>query len=188
MTKLVESEKALKNAERRRAEGNAAGRSEESHIDLEGGSATGKAFQGIYRLRSDILTISFADGDRARPETFAADRSGERLVIMRRGGVESLLPAVPDQESETVSVAEERRVVDVDSFTAFTIRLKNLDTKDATNLEIRAMLSKNIEPIETKNGTDDRTSVQFDPAQRLLVFPPIDRLGVGEEVRLIIKV
>jgi uncharacterized protein (TIGR03067 family) len=200
MTKLVEAEKALKNAEKRRAEGKAAGSSEESHIDLEPELGTKKALRGIYRLKSDTLTICFAGPDEARPETFAADQPGESLVILRRGGVESLLPAVPGPEPETVPGAEDGalefqvlearriRIVDVDEFTNLTIRLKNSGTKDATRIQVRAMLSKNIEPIETKNGTGDRTLAQFDPTQQLLVFPPIDRLGAGQEVRLIIKV
>jgi hypothetical protein len=50
------------------------------------------------------------------------------------------------------------------------------------------VLSKNLEPIETKNGTDDRTQAQFNPAQSLLVFPPIERLGRNKEIVLGIKV
>jgi uncharacterized repeat protein (TIGR01451 family) len=85
-------------------------------------------------------------------------------------------------------VQEQRRVVDVGDSTMFTIRIKNIGTKDGSNLLVSAALSKSIEPIETKNGTDDRTQAQYNPAQQLLVFPPIDRLGPGKEVVLGIKV
>jgi uncharacterized repeat protein (TIGR01451 family) len=85
-------------------------------------------------------------------------------------------------------VLEQRRVVDVGDSTMFTIRIKNIGTKDGSNLLVSAALSKSIEPIETKNGTDDRTQAQYNPAQQLLVFPPIDRLGPGKEVVLGIKV
>jgi uncharacterized repeat protein (TIGR01451 family) len=84
-------------------------------------------------------------------------------------------------------VREQRRVVDVNEATMFTIRIKNIGTKPATNVLVRAVL-KNAEPIETKNGTDDRTQAQYNQAQQLLVFPPIDRLIPSQEVVLGIKV
>jgi uncharacterized repeat protein (TIGR01451 family) len=85
-------------------------------------------------------------------------------------------------------VHEQRRVVDVGDATMFTIRIKNIGTKDGTNLLVSAVLSKSIEPIETKNGTDDRTQAQYNQQQQLLVFPPIDRLGPGKEITMGIKV
>jgi uncharacterized repeat protein (TIGR01451 family) len=90
-----------------------------------------------------------------------------------------------------VEVPEQRRVVDVDQSTTFRIRIKNVGTKEATSLLISAMLSKNVEPIETNNGTDDRTQAQYNPNYQplpLLVFPKIDRLGPGKEIVLGIKV
>ena len=90
-----------------------------------------------------------------------------------------------DIESEFV---EDRRIIDIEDMDKFTIRVKNIGTKDATNLLVRALLSKNIEPIETRNGTGDRIQAQFNPAQQMLVFPPIDRLGPSKEVVLGIKV
>src|SRR5207244_3053072 len=66
------------------------------------------------------------------------------------------------------------------------IRIKNVGTKDATNLLVKALLSKNIEPSAT-SGNDGREA-QFNKEQQLLVFPPIDRLGHGKEVVLGIKV
>ena len=80
-----------------------------------------------------------------------------------------------------------RRVVDVDDFTTFTIRIKNIGKKDATNLLVRAVLSEKIEPVETRNGTD-RTPAQYDAAKNLMDFPPIDRLGPGKEIVLGVKV
>jgi uncharacterized repeat protein (TIGR01451 family) len=85
-------------------------------------------------------------------------------------------------------VIEQRRVVDIDDSTAFSIRIKNIGTKEARNILIQAVLSKNIEPIETRNGTEDRTQAQYNPAQSVLVFPPIERIGTGQEVVLGIKV
>lgn len=87
-----------------------------------------------------------------------------------------------------IEVVEQRRFVDVGDTTAFKIRIKNIGTKEATNLLVKAVLSKNIEPGGTNNGTADPTAAKFHPSQQLLVFPPIDRLGNGKEVVLGIKV
>jgi uncharacterized repeat protein (TIGR01451 family) len=85
-------------------------------------------------------------------------------------------------------VLEQRRVVDVADSTKFTIRIKNIGTKPATHILISAVLSPTIVPIETNNGTDDRTQAQYNEAQHLLVFPPIDRLNPSQEVVMGIKV
>jgi hypothetical protein len=317
-TKLDEAEKAFKNAAKRRDEGKRAGRSDESWIDLEASAGAGKAFRGIYRLRSDILMICYAEADWGRPETFAADQPTEILVILRRGGVESVLAAVPGRRSETVpgtkdtvsgprlkltitgdakrftgtianytitmenpgtgvvhnvrgvatvprngrpvgpgwsdsrldsstgridwvapqlepgqkiilplqirmdvpgiyevavealcdegpsskslcktdvsladrefEVREERRVVDVDDFNTFTIRIKNIDTKDATHILVRAVLSKNITPDSVSGNDGKPVQAVWNEAERCMAIPGIDRLGVGEESVLRIKV
>jgi uncharacterized repeat protein (TIGR01451 family) len=83
-------------------------------------------------------------------------------------------------------VLEQRRVVDVNDFTAFKIRIKNIGTKDATNLLVRATLSKNIVPDAT-SGNDGKEA-KWNEAESLVVFPPIDRLAVGKETVLGIKV
>jgi uncharacterized repeat protein (TIGR01451 family) len=85
-------------------------------------------------------------------------------------------------------VQEQRRVVDVADSTMFSIRLKNIGTKPAAHILISAVLSPNIEPIETRNGTDDRTQAQYNPTKQLLVFPPIDRLNPSQEVIMAIKI
>jgi uncharacterized repeat protein (TIGR01451 family) len=84
-------------------------------------------------------------------------------------------------------VHEQRRVVDVGDATMFTIRIKNIGTKDGSNLLVKAALG-GVEPIETRNGTDDRSQASYNPAQQLLVFPKIDHLGPGKEIILGIKV
>jgi hypothetical protein len=84
-------------------------------------------------------------------------------------------------------VLEQRRVVDVNDTTTFTIRIKNIGTKDATGLLVRAVLT-NVDPIQTRNGNDDRTQAQYKAAEHLLVFPPIDRLSPSKEIVLGIKV
>ncbi len=85
-------------------------------------------------------------------------------------------------------VLERRRVVDIDDTTVFQVRLKNVGTKEATNILVRAGFSKNVEPTGTTNSIDDRTETKYNPEQKILVFPPIDRLAPGKEVILGIKV
>ena len=97
-------------------------------------------------------------------------------------------PTSPGWPTSSSRSSEQRRVVDVADSTMFSIRIKNIGTKPATHILISAVLSKNIEPIETRNGTDDRTQAQYNPAQQLLVFPPIDRLNPSQEVVMGIKV
>jgi uncharacterized repeat protein (TIGR01451 family) len=109
-----------------------------------------------------------ADGDLSEKASFCTDVSG-----------------LADLEFE---VLEQRRVVEVNGITTFAIRIKNIGSKDATKLLIRARLSKNIEPIEIRNGAGDHIQAQFNPALRQLDFPPIDRLGPCKELVMGIKV
>jgi uncharacterized repeat protein (TIGR01451 family) len=85
-------------------------------------------------------------------------------------------------------VIERRRVDDNDDTTAFQIRIKNVGTKEATQILVKAWYSPNIKPLETSNGTDDRTEAKVNPSKQLIAFPAIDRLAPGKEVVLGIKV
>jgi uncharacterized repeat protein (TIGR01451 family) len=80
------------------------------------------------------------------------------------------------------------RVVDVNDTNTLQIRIKNVGTKDATRLLVSAEYSKNVQPLETSNGTDDRTEAKFNPSKQLIAFPAIDRLPHGKEIVLGIKV
>jgi RNA polymerase sigma factor (sigma-70 family) len=202
-TKLDQAAIALRNAENRRAEAKAAGTSDESEIDMQARTGATGPRLGIYRFKDDMLTICYAGPDRGRPETFAADQPSENLIVLRRWTRVSLVAAVPSRVSEVVpeakrhgsdladldlDVVEERRMVDVDNFGWFRIRIKNTGTKDATNVLARAALSKNIEPIEVRADDGQPVQANWDPARRLMVFPPVGRLGGGKEAVLAIKV
>jgi RNA polymerase sigma factor (sigma-70 family) len=326
-TKLNEAEKRLKDAERQRDEGKTAGRSDESWIDTEAGPGAGKALRGIYRLKGDLLTICYDEADRGRPETFAADKPTETLVILRRGIRNQMLESIPatgtsaretpaikdavieprlkvsivgDEKTVTgtsatytitvensgtavahivranvyvpansrlrmpgqsdfrriassgkkswirfpwwderlapgqktafsfqiwmerpgihdvsveascdeglssqascktdvselaadleFQVLEQHRVVDVDDFTTFAIRIKNLGTKEAKNILVCAILSKNIMPDAVQFNDGRQAQARWNEAERRIVFPPIDRLAVGKEHFLRIKV
>jgi hypothetical protein len=87
-----------------------------------------------------------------------------------------------------VEVNELRRFVDVGDETAFQIRVKNVGTKEARRILVRAELSKNIVPFETNNGTDDPTKALWNPEKQLLVFPEVVQLEHGKEIIMGIKV
>jgi RNA polymerase sigma factor (sigma-70 family) len=53
-------------------------------IDMKPGPAGGRSLKGIYRLGGDVLTICYEDAERGRPETFAAGKPSEGLLILRR--------------------------------------------------------------------------------------------------------
>jgi uncharacterized repeat protein (TIGR01451 family) len=84
-------------------------------------------------------------------------------------------------------VSERRRVLDVGDKTSFQIRLRNYGTKDATHLQIKAQLSKNLKVVGYAGPTDQaaRFSTSGDG---LFEFPIIDQLGRGKEVPLGITV
>ena len=84
-------------------------------------------------------------------------------------------------------ITERLRVVDVGEMIIYRINVKNHGSKDATRLQISAQLSENVEP-EGFTGVEDGKEAKFDPANRILVFPEIARLGFGKEMELAIKV
>ncbi|WP_165226415.1 DUF11 domain-containing protein [Aquisphaera insulae] len=84
-------------------------------------------------------------------------------------------------------VKEKRRVVDVDGTTTFQILVRNYGTKEATNLNLRAALSSNVQVEETGGGPNKPAHVN--PGKEgEVIFPPIERLGPGKEIALSIKV
>ena len=79
--------------------------------------------------------------------------------------------------TSTSTIEESRRVVDVNDTTTFTIRIKNVGTKEATRLLLSARHSDNIEVIQTA-GTDAKAKYSPDKPGEF-VFPLIERLGQG---------
>jgi uncharacterized repeat protein (TIGR01451 family) len=78
-------------------------------------------------------------------------------------------------------VVEKRRVIDVDGTTAFLIRVMNNGTKEATKLSISAVLSKNVKVTAT-SGTE--TPAKGNEEVDSVIFPQIERLGVGKSIEL----
>jgi uncharacterized repeat protein (TIGR01451 family) len=86
-----------------------------------------------------------------------------------------------------LNITERKRVLDVGETTIFDVRIKNIGTKDAKNLQIRAFLSKNILPDKTA-GIDGVDEVPYNNQTGELVFPQIDSLAPGRQIDLSILV
>src|SRR5262249_35979638 len=102
-----------------------------TRTQLEPGEKAGVTFQvrvggiGLYQVAAEAK----AEGALIAKDTMSTDVMGLADV--------------------NFNVSEKRRVVDVDDVTTFQIRVVNSGTKEATRLSISAVLSANIEPVET---------------------------------------
>jgi uncharacterized repeat protein (TIGR01451 family) len=83
-------------------------------------------------------------------------------------------------------VSERQRVVDVGGKTTFQIWLRNYGTKEATRIQVKAKLSKNLEVAKYSGPTDQ--DAQWSQEEGLLVFPLIEKLGPGKQMQLGIEV
>ena len=80
-------------------------------------------------------------------------------------------------------VSEPKRVLDVDGMTTFKIRLRNYGTKDATNIQVTATLSDDLEFQDGGGGSKDvKIGVSKDKHQ--VSFTQIKKLGPGKEIVL----
>ena len=80
-------------------------------------------------------------------------------------------------------VSESKRVLDVGGTTTFQIRLRNYGTKDATNLQVTANLSNNLEVVNAGGGSTD-VKVARSPDKHAVKFDEINKLGPGKELIL----
>jgi uncharacterized repeat protein (TIGR01451 family) len=87
-----------------------------------------------------------------------------------------------DMPDVDVVVSESKRVVDVDGQTSFRIRLRNYGGKDATNLQVCATLSPNLE-VQNAGGPKDVDCV-VSPKKDQLRYSQITKLGSGKEMIL----
>ena len=84
------------------------------------------------------------------------------------------------------AVTEAKNIIDVGDAAVFQVKIWNSGTKEATHLLVNAELSENLKPISTDIESNEQA--RFEPKRRLLVFPPIERLGPGKEMIISIKV
>jgi uncharacterized repeat protein (TIGR01451 family) len=80
-------------------------------------------------------------------------------------------------------VSEKKRVLDVGGTTTFYVTLRNYGTTDATNLQVTANLSPNLEVVSAGGGTKD-VKVGMDPDKHLVKFEQINKLGPNKEMVL----
>ena len=114
---------------------------------------------------------------------FAAEARGDGAIYEKNTLTTDVL-AVADIRIE---VSESRRVVDVGENTILSIAISNKGTKAATKILVRAKLSDTIEPTNVA-GVDEDGNFDRRPDQRLAVFPLIERLEPGKEIKLQIAV
>jgi uncharacterized repeat protein (TIGR01451 family) len=87
-------------------------------------------------------------------------------------------------------VSEAKRVLDVGGATRFLIRLRNYGTKEATNLQINATLTDNLEVQEAGGGGSQDVIAQKNENKHGVVFDQISKLGPGKEMTfgIVVKV
>jgi uncharacterized repeat protein (TIGR01451 family) len=104
-----------------------------------------------------------------------------------RGGLRDIKSCSTSVEASSdldLSVSEDLRVLDIGQETIFRIRIRNLGTKEAREVQVGAVLSK-LEALETQ-GTDQNAKV--DKATRTQIqFPIIPRIGPGSEIQLAVR-
>ncbi len=80
-------------------------------------------------------------------------------------------------------VSESKRVLDMGGTTTFQIRLRNYGTKDATNIQVTATLSPNLEVQDAGGGSKD-VKVAVTEKKDAVKFDQINKLGPGKEMVL----
>lgn len=84
-----------------------------------------------------------------------------------------------------LEISEGRRVVDVNDETVFTIKVKNIGTKEASQILISARHSDNVKVVMTA-GTDKEAKYGDKPGE--FFFPQIDRLAKDQTLTLRVRV
>ena len=110
-------------------------------------------------------------------------RGEGRGRVVRQGGRPHQRPRYCDREMRRHRA---KNVIDVGDAAVFQVKIWNSGTKEATHLLVNAELSENIKPISTDIESNEQA--RFEIKRRLLVFPPIERLGPGKEMIISIKV
>jgi uncharacterized repeat protein (TIGR01451 family) len=106
----------------------------------------------------------------------ASGDSGLKAGDLKRTNVMGM----PDVD---VLVSEAKRVVDLGGETTFQILLRNYGTKEATNIQVTAALSPNLEVQRAGGGSKD-VSVETTPKKDGVKFSQIPKLGPGKEMIL----
>jgi uncharacterized repeat protein (TIGR01451 family) len=84
-----------------------------------------------------------------------------------------------------LDVTEPLRIIDVGQTAIYQIHIKNMGSKEATKMLVTAVLSKNVEALESY-GLKEQAAV--DRVSGKIMFPIIDRLAPGAELTINLKV
>lgn len=109
-------------------------------------------------------------------------------VATGQGGLKdfkNVSTSVEGNADVVLDVKEELRFMDVGQDNVFNITIKNLGSKEAKGIQVRAELSDTLEAVET-GGTDQNAGVDRDTRTKV-AFPAIARLAPGAELRLGIR-
>ena len=110
----------------------------------------------------------------------AEGRSGD---LLDKESVSTNISGFADIKME---ISERRRVMDVGELTVFDIKVTNKGTKDATNLKMSAIISKNLTATFT-SGFDVDADVAINDAIGEVRFPTIERLLPGRSIEVSIQ-
>jgi uncharacterized repeat protein (TIGR01451 family) len=150
----------------------------------------------VANQRALVWTIPQVEPD-GKPQTFKFRVRFEGVGTFQvhgeataRGGLRELKDCTTSIEGSALvelAISEDLKVLDVGQETVFRIRVHNLGTKEAQQVQVNAELSENLMAIETA-GTDLNEQAQTDKAtQRQVVFPAIPRVAPGGELVLAIR-
>ena len=145
-------------------------------------SATRRLYWTIDQLEANAKPMTF-------PFQVRMGGIGDYEVIAEATG-EGALKGWDRHHTEVVGmpdvdlvVSERKRVLDLGGTTTFEIRLRNYGTKEATNLQVTAILTNNLE-VETAGGGSKDVQVQRSPDKHQVKFEQITKLGPGKEMVL----
>jgi RNA polymerase sigma factor (sigma-70 family) len=129
--------------------------------------------------------LSDPDGDsrNGRPSSADAPGNPDSRVQAEKVATEPT-PKIADVE---ITVETSSRIVEVGDSFSYRVLIRNHGPKVAERIQVQAMLAKNIEPQLPQAKAGAGGQPLFSSNQRLLAFPPIDRLVSGQEVSLVIK-
>jgi uncharacterized repeat protein (TIGR01451 family) len=144
-------------------------------------STTRRLSWTIDQLEANGKTLEF-------PFHFQMGGVGRYEVLAEANGANGLkaseikrtdVKGMPDVD---LVVSESKRVLDVGGATRFLIRLRNYGTKEATNLQVSATLTDNLEVQDAGGGGSKDVIAQIAPNKHGVLFDQISKLGAGKEM------
>ena len=111
---------------------------------------------------------------------FLAEATADGAIKLPTERKHTEVAGMPDVD---LVVSESKRVLDVGGTTKFLVRLRNYGTKAATNIQVNATLSDNLEVQDAGGGSKD-VAVAVNDKKTAVKFDQIATLGPGKEMLL----